>query len=91
MLVPLGAESGRDNQIFEHAHAGKRQRDLKRAANAGFAGRTVCRRAERAVVALARHERISPAILRYLNRLSDLLFVLARAANALAGRADVKW
>ena len=54
-------------------------------------GRTVCRRAERAVVALARHELISPAILRYLNRLSDLLFVLARAANALAGRADVKW
>jgi len=54
-------------------------------------GRTVCRRAERAVVAVARHERISPAILRYLNRLSDLLFVLARAANAHAGRPDVKW
>jgi len=53
--------------------------------------RTVCRRAERAVVAVARHERISPAILRYLNRLSDLLFVLARAANAHAGRPDVKW
>jgi cob(I)alamin adenosyltransferase len=54
-------------------------------------GRTVCRRAERAVVAAGRHERISPAILRYLNRLSDLLFVLARAANAHAGRPDVKW
>ncbi len=54
-------------------------------------GRTVCRRAERAVVAAGRHERISPAILRYLNRLSDLLFVLARAANAQAGRSDVKW
>ena len=53
--------------------------------------RTVCRRAERAVVAVARHERISPAILRYLNRLSDLLFVLARAVNAQAGRPDVKW
>jgi cob(I)alamin adenosyltransferase len=53
--------------------------------------RTVCRRAERAVVAAARHERISPAILRYLNRLSDLLFVLARAANAHAGCPDVKW
>ena len=53
--------------------------------------RTVCRRAERAVVAVARRERISPAILRYLNRLSDLLFVLARAANAHAGRPDVKW
>ena len=53
--------------------------------------RTICRRAERAVVAAGRHERISPAILRYLNRLSDLLFVLARAANAHAGRPDVKW
>lgn len=53
--------------------------------------RTVCRRAERAVVALSRHEQISPAILRYLNRLSDLLFVLARAANAHAGCPDVKW
>jgi len=53
--------------------------------------RTVCRRAERAVVALARDEQISPAILQYLNRLSDLLFVLARAANAHAGRPDVKW
>ena len=53
--------------------------------------RTVCRRAERTVVALSRHEPISPAILRYLNRLSDLLFVLARAANAHAGRPDVKW
>src|SRR2546426_8480437 len=53
--------------------------------------RTVCRRAERAVVALSRHEQISPAILRYLNRLSDLLFVLARAANAHTGRPDVKW
>ena len=53
--------------------------------------RTVCRRAERAVVALARDEQISPAILRYVNRLSDLLFVLARAANAHAGRPDVKW
>src|SRR5690348_16780403 len=53
--------------------------------------RTVCRRAERAVVAAGRQEAIRPAILRYLNRLSDLLFVLARAANAHAGRADVKW
>jgi cob(I)alamin adenosyltransferase len=53
--------------------------------------RTVCRRAERAVVALARDQQISPAILQYLNRLSDLLFVLARATNAHAGRPDVKW
>jgi len=53
--------------------------------------RTVCRRAERAVVSLARNARVSPAIVKYLNRLSDLLFVLARAANAAAGEPDVKW
>jgi cob(I)alamin adenosyltransferase len=53
--------------------------------------RTVCRRAERAVVTLARHQKISPAIGQYLNRLSDLLFVLARATNAQAGRPDVTW
>jgi len=53
--------------------------------------RTVCRRAERTNVALSRHQNISPAILQYLNRLSDLLFVLARAANAQAGHPDVKW
>jgi cob(I)alamin adenosyltransferase len=53
--------------------------------------RTVCRRAERAVVALARAQTISPAIVQYLNRLSDLLFVLARATNAQADRPDVTW
>jgi cob(I)alamin adenosyltransferase len=53
--------------------------------------RTVCRRAERRVVALARIAGVSPALIQYLNRLSDLLFVLARAANAAAGREDVAW
>lgn len=53
--------------------------------------RTVCRRAERRVVAFARETAVSPAIVKYLNRLSDLLFVLARAANAHARRPDVKW
>jgi cob(I)alamin adenosyltransferase len=53
--------------------------------------RTVCRRAERAVVTLARDGGAAPTILRYLNRLSDLLFVLARAANHQAGRPDVRW
>ncbi len=53
--------------------------------------RTVCRRAERAVVPLARDGAAPPAVVRYLNRLSDLLFVLARAANAAAGRSDVRW
>jgi cob(I)alamin adenosyltransferase len=54
--------------------------------------RTVCRRAERKVVALAANDpRVRPELVRYLNRLSDLLFVLARYANHLAGVADVPW
>ena len=52
--------------------------------------RTVCRRAERACVALAEREAVSAAALKYLNRLSDLLFVAARFAND-QGRADVLW
>lgn len=53
--------------------------------------RTVCRRAERAVVALSREQQINPSIVHYLNRLSDLLFVLARSVNAQAGRPDITW
>src|SRR5215212_9537234 len=54
--------------------------------------RTICRRAERGVVGLARQEAaLSAHIGVYLNRLSDCLFVLARAANARAGVADVPW
>ncbi len=55
--------------------------------------RTVCRRAERRVVTLMKcpNQEVSPTILVYLNRLSDLLFVLARAVNAAAKVADVKW
>ena len=53
--------------------------------------RTVCRRAERAVVGLSRDQKINALIVHYLNRLSDLLFVLARAANAQASRPDVAW
>ncbi|QNL18007.1 cob(I)yrinic acid a,c-diamide adenosyltransferase [Hyphobacterium sp. CCMP332] len=53
--------------------------------------RTVCRRAERRTVALQQVDaRLNPETVRYLNRLSDLLFVLARIAND-EGRADVKW
>jgi cob(I)alamin adenosyltransferase len=51
--------------------------------------RTVARRAERRVVALARHEQLNPQALAYLNRLSDLLFILARAANPPG--AEVLW
>lgn len=53
--------------------------------------RTVCRRAERTSVALARAEGLEPGLVTYLNRLSDLLFVMARHANRRAGRADVPW
>jgi cob(I)alamin adenosyltransferase len=53
--------------------------------------RTVCRRAERLLVRLGRDEAIGEHALGYLNRLSDALFVLARAANALAGEPDVLW
>lgn len=52
--------------------------------------RSVCRRAERSVVTLMRSEPVNPNALIYLNRLSDLLFVMARVAND-DGKADVLW
>ncbi len=54
-------------------------------------GRTVCRRAERRLVALARAEEVDTDATAYLNRLSDLLFTLARLENARAGVPDVEW
>jgi cob(I)alamin adenosyltransferase len=62
-----------------------------RAAAAAHLARTVCRRAERSVVALGRKERVSEAARQYLNRLSDLLFVAARVLNRFAGVEDVQW
>lgn len=53
--------------------------------------RTVCRRAERAVVRLRGEEGTDPDVLRYLNRLSDLLFAFARLENHRAGISDVLW
>ncbi len=53
--------------------------------------RTICRRAERWVISLAQTEPINPEVQKYLNRLSDLLFTAARAANAHAGVADIPW
>lgn len=53
--------------------------------------RTMCRRAERAVVALSRRETVAPPLLVYLNRLSDLLFVMARYENHVAGHAEDTW
>jgi len=53
--------------------------------------RTVCRRAERAVVRLQRDVEVPQVVIVYLNRLSDLLFVLARVANRRAGTGEVTW
>jgi cob(I)alamin adenosyltransferase len=60
-------------------------------AGAFHIARAVCRRAERSVVALGHAESVSPIILIYLNRLSDLLFTLARLANHRAGVPDRTW
>lgn len=62
-----------------------------RAAAFSHVARTVCRRAERAVVRLGRESELSPASLKYLNRLSDLFFVLARVLNRASGMGDVLW
>jgi cob(I)alamin adenosyltransferase len=53
--------------------------------------RTVCRRAERSVVKLQREVELPQVVIIYLNRLSDLLFVLARVANRRAGAGEVTW
>lgn len=53
--------------------------------------RTVCRRAERDVITLSRNQSVSEHVRIYLNRLSDLLFALARRANKEAGVADIPW
>lgn len=62
----------------------------KGAANLHLA-RTVCRRAEREVVSLSKNEEINSEVEIYLNRLSDLLFVLARYQNFITGTADINW
>ena len=53
--------------------------------------RTIVRRAERETVTLARHEMVRPEAIRYLNRLSDLLFVLARVLARASGHGEVLW
>ncbi|HQU80044.1 MAG TPA: cob(I)yrinic acid a,c-diamide adenosyltransferase [Azonexus sp.] len=62
-----------------------------RAAALAHLSRTVCRRAERAMVRLNTAESISDAARRYINRLSDLLFILGRVLNSAGGRGDVLW
>jgi cob(I)alamin adenosyltransferase len=62
-----------------------------RAASCCHLARTITRRAERNLVALAANEAVSILALQYLNRLSDLLFILARTLNRHAGVADICW
>ncbi|PMS34475.1 ATP:cob(I)alamin adenosyltransferase [Trinickia symbiotica] len=62
-----------------------------RAAALAHVCRTVCRRAERSIVALGKTQPLEAAPRRYVNRLSDLLFVLARVLNRAGGGADVLW
>ena len=62
-----------------------------RAAATAHLARTVCRRAERSVVSLGEKEPVGAAARRYLNRLSDLLFVAGRLLNRHGGRGDVQW
>ena len=53
--------------------------------------RAVCRRAERRMVALSQETSLSPVLIIYINRLSDLLFTLARAVNREAGTEEIRW
>mgnify|MGYP000210949842 FL=1 len=62
-----------------------------RAAAQAHVCRTVCRRAERSIVKLGKHEAIHDSPRQYVNRLSDLLFVIARVLNQSGGGADVLW
>ncbi len=62
-----------------------------RAAGLAHLARAVCRRAERSIVALSSSEKVADSARIYLNRLSDLLFVLGRVLNREGGRGDVLW
>ncbi|WP_237173456.1 cob(I)yrinic acid a,c-diamide adenosyltransferase [Paracandidimonas lactea] len=85
-----------DNALAHYnAELGKLQEFIlpggTRAAAIAHLARTVCRRAERTVITLGRSEPVGEVVRQYLNRLSDLCFVLARALNRAAGRSDVLW
>ncbi|MDQ0588498.1 cob(I)yrinic acid a,c-diamide adenosyltransferase [Variovorax paradoxus] len=85
-----------DNALAEHNAALPRLAEFilpagTRAASQAHVCRTVARRAERAVVALGATAELNDALRQYLNRLSDLLFVLARVLNRMNGGDDVYW
>lgn len=61
------------------------------AAAAAHMARTICRRAERCVLRLSRRDTVAPIVVQYLNRLSDLLFAMARYFNHLAEEKEIEW
>lgn len=61
------------------------------AAAGAHLARTICRRSERRVIALARHEEVNEPAIRYLNRLSDLMFVIARTLARASGIGEILW
>lgn len=63
----------------------------RRSAALCHVARTVCRRAERTIVALNEQEAVNPEVIRFVNRLSDLLFVISRAENVRHGVPEVNW
>lgn len=60
-------------------------------ASKAHVARTVCRRAERSILALAEREYVDPAVTRYINRLSDYLFIVARYFNFMQGEEEIIW
>jgi cob(I)alamin adenosyltransferase len=85
-----------DNALADHNDALPKLQEFilpagTRAAALAHVCRTVARRAERAVVALGAEEALNPTPRQYLNRLSDLMFVLARVLNRMNGGDDVYW
>jgi cob(I)alamin adenosyltransferase len=97
MAVVADADSDRLEQVLDRFNA--ELPPLKEfilpgggmAASCCHLARTVCRRAERTVVTLARSEPVRPQVTRYLNRLSDLLFVIARVLARGSGHGEVLW
>ncbi len=85
-----------DEALAEHnARLGRLEEFIlpggSRPAALAHVARTVCRRAERAVITLNRTEPVNAPVIQYLNRLSDLCFVLARVLNADSNKPDVLW
>jgi cob(I)alamin adenosyltransferase len=90
-LATLSADRRADAPTVADADAVALERAIDTAGAFLHQARTVCRRAERLIVALSQTEAVSPAALRYINRLSDALFVWARWINAELGEPEHIW